>query len=160
MQALFNILGHPSGRSFLDLFAGSGKVGEEAFARGFSPVTFVELSGRNANAIGLRMAGSGQEIIRMDVRRALAMLGSRLSRFDVIFADPPYGNGWVQRMTSLSVRLSAIMNSDGIFVLEHTKREALDLSLWSGWEVSSKSYGETMLSFFQISPAERVSQND
>ena len=160
MQALFNILGRSSGRSFLDLFAGSGKVGEEASARGFLPVTLAELSGRNANAISLRMTGSGQEILRMDVRRALVMLASRSSRFDVIFADPPYGNGWVQRMTPLSARLSAIINSGGIFVLEHTRREALDPLLWNGWEVSSKSYGETMLSFFQISTGERVSQID
>jgi len=149
MQALFNILGRPSGRSFLDLFAGTGRVGEEALARGFSPVTFVELSGRSANAISLRMAGRGPEIIRMDVRRVLATLVSRSSRFDVIFADPPYSNGWVQRITSFSARLSAIMSSGGIFVLEHTRRELPDLSLWGGWEASSKTYGDTMLSFFQ-----------
>lgn len=85
----------------------------------------------------------------MDVRRALPTLVLRSCTFDVVFADPPYSNGWVERMASLSGRLSAIMSSSGIFVLEHTKREFLDPSLWREWEVSSKAYGETVLSFFK-----------
>ncbi len=152
VQALFNILGHPSGRSFLDLFAGSGRVGEEASVRGFSPVVFVELSSKSVSNICSRVKEGGHEVLRMDVRRALITLASRAFRFNVIFADPPYSNGWVERMTSLSGRLSAIMSDSGLFVLEHTKREALEPSLWSGWEVSSKAYGETMLSFFKKMP--------
>lgn len=106
------------------------------------------------------MSGSGQEIIRMDVRRVLPVLASRSSRFDVVFADPPYGMGWVEKMASLSERLSVIMSSSGLFVLEHTKREVLEPSLWNGWEISSKTYGETMLSFFQKMAEERVSLID
>lgn len=160
VQALFNILGKPSGRSFLDLFAGSGRVGEEAMIRGFSPVVFVELSSRRSNNISSRIKESGQEVLRMDVRRALVVLASRASRFNIVFADPPYSNGWVERMASLSGRLSAIMSDSGLFVLEHTKREALESSLWSGWEVESKAYGETVLSFFKKMPQERVSLFD
>lgn len=124
-------------------------MGAGASERGFSPVIFVELSGKNVNAIASRIEVKGCEIIRMDVRRALSMLASRSRRFDVIFADPPYDNGWVKRLASLSDRLSGIMNKGGVFVLEHTKRELLETSLWIGWDISSKTYGETVLSFFQ-----------
>ena len=149
LQALFNILGPASSRSFLDLFAGRGRVGTGASERGFSPVVFVELSGKNVNAIASRIDLNGCEIIRMDVRRALPLFASRSRRFDVIFADPPYDNGWVKRLASLSGRLSGIMNSGGVFILEHTKRELLETSLWTGWDISSKTYGGTVLSFFQ-----------
>lgn len=127
-------------------------MGIEASARGFSPVAFVEISGKNTNAIISRIHINGREVLRMDVRRSLALFAARSVRFDVIFADPPYENGWLERMASLSGRLSGIMDRKGIFVLEHTRRETLEPSLWNGWEISSKTYGETVLSFFHRDP--------
>ena len=41
-ESLFSILGDLSGRSFLDLFSGSGLVGLEAASRGADPVDLVE----------------------------------------------------------------------------------------------------------------------
>ena len=46
-EALFNILQFRiEGRVFLDLFAGSGQIGLEAFSRGASKVVFVDSSKR------------------------------------------------------------------------------------------------------------------
>ena len=92
----------------------------------------------------------------MDVRRVLASMASQSTVFDVIFADPPYSIGWVERMATLSGHLSAIISRGGFFVLEHSKRETLEPSLWNGWEIFSKVYGETVLSFFKKMPEERV----
>jgi 16S rRNA (guanine966-N2)-methyltransferase len=41
-EALFNILGPLEGKSFLDLFAGSGSVGIEAVSRGAKSVVLIE----------------------------------------------------------------------------------------------------------------------
>jgi 16S rRNA (guanine(966)-N(2))-methyltransferase RsmD len=148
-QALFNILGPAEARSFLDLFAGSGRVGLEASPRGFSPVYFVELSRKNADDIEIR-AGEGEKmVLRMDVRRSFAYFGNNDLVFDVIFADPPYCTGWTARMGSLESRLSGIIKGGGILVLEHSKREMPDPASWKGWSVSSRQYGETVLSIFR-----------
>jgi 16S rRNA (guanine(966)-N(2))-methyltransferase RsmD len=160
LQALFNILGDGKGRTFLDLFAGTGRAGREAARRGFSQVVFVEISAKSAGEIGKLIRGSGHDLLRMDARRALQLLVQRPERFDVIFADPPYCSGWVERIGALSGRLSAIMKEGGVFILEHSKRELICPSLWNGWEVYSRPYGETILSCFRILPHERVIGDD
>ncbi len=149
LQALFNILGPPEGRSFLDLFAGTGRVGREALSRGFSPVVFVEISYRHAEQIRRSVPGNNGEVIRMDVRRAIPFLLSRHDRFDAIFADPPYGTGWIPRMARLTGLLSGIMKGRAIFVLEHSSRERFDPGGWKGWDISTRTYGESCLSFFR-----------
>ncbi len=148
-QALFNILGPAEERSFLDLFAGSGKIGLEAFKRGFSPVYFVELSRKNADEIEARAGGCEKMVLRMDVRRSFAYFGNKGLVFDVVFADPPYCTGWAARMGSLKSRLSGIIKGGGFLVLEHSKREIPDPASWKEWIVSSRQYGETVLSIFQ-----------
>ena len=149
LQALFNILGPPGGRSFLDLFAGTGRVGKEALSRGFSPVVLVEISNRYAGTIERSIASQNGEVLRMDIRRALPFLLSGHKSFDVIFADPPYGTGWVERMARLSGLLSGIMKSGAVMVLEHSVRERIEPGLWEGWEISTRSYGESCLSFLE-----------
>ena len=42
LLALFNILGNIHGKSFLDLFSGSGRVAATARLKGASPVVLVE----------------------------------------------------------------------------------------------------------------------
>ena len=43
-EALFNILQPVSGKTFLDVFAGTGSVGIEALSRGAAHVCFVDLN--------------------------------------------------------------------------------------------------------------------
>ena len=148
LQALFNILGPGDGRSFLDLFSGTGRVGAEACRRGFCPVVLVDSSRKGLPGTEGPGGLKGTEFLGMDIRRALLVLEKRGRPFDVIFADPPYGIGWVARMASLNSRLSGIMKAKGLFVLEHSRREAIDPAGWKGWDPYSRTYGETLLTFF------------
>lgn len=99
---LFNWLGHDlSGLSCLDLFAGSGILGFEAASRGAAMVTLVEqdqdafaVLRQNAQALG----GEHLELIRADALK-FASLAAR--RYDLIFLDPPYRQGWIERLEPL-----------------------------------------------------------
>lgn len=115
-QTLFNWLGQDlSGRSCLDLFAGSGVLGFEAASRGAARVTLVEQDQgafaalrQNAQALG----GEQLELIRSD---ALTFMQSaakfaeadglertkQRGRYDLIFLDPPYRQGWLARIEPL-----------------------------------------------------------
>jgi 16S rRNA (guanine966-N2)-methyltransferase len=103
-EAIFNLLqngphGDPvAGARVLDLFAGTGALGLEAFSRGAAHVTFVE-HGAPARAL-----------IRRNVEKLRAMGATRLWRrdatdlganrgepFGLIFLDPPYGQGLGER---------------------------------------------------------------
>jgi 16S rRNA (guanine966-N2)-methyltransferase len=93
-EAIFGILEHGEppvrGARFLDLFAGTGAVGLEAFSRGAAEVLLIEHM-RDALALidaNLKRLGAPASV------RVLAQDASRLPRarhaFDLAFLDPPY----------------------------------------------------------------------
>jgi len=91
------------GARVADLFAGSGALGLEALSRGAAHVTFVESSPRalrllERNIEGLG-AGSETTIVRKD---AIKWAGSlERGAFDVVLADPPYGQGLAAALAEL-----------------------------------------------------------
>src|SRR5574342_438363 len=71
-EALFSILGNRvPGSRFLDLYAGTGAVGIEAFSRGADLVTFVE-SDRNAAQLTRKNLTTCRLLDRADIRVATA----------------------------------------------------------------------------------------
>lgn len=94
-EALFSSIeswcGSLSGLRFLDLYAGSGAVGLEAWSRGAGVVTLVEQDRRtsdlirtNARAIGFL----GADVVSVAVSTTLRR--SPTAPYDVAFLDPPY----------------------------------------------------------------------
>jgi 16S rRNA (guanine966-N2)-methyltransferase len=158
-QAIFNSLGaHVVGARVLDLFSGSGALGLECLSRGASLVTSVERSSRHAvmirqNLEATRLAAEKYELRAQDVFTALAQLAHAQRQFDLILADPPYGEKNIgRRSTSLAQRLldapelPALLARDGLFVLGHTKRDTL--SLPSNWEEKNiLKHGDSWMRF-------------
>lgn len=143
-EALFSILqAWPQG-SFLDLFAGTGAVGLEAWSRGYSPVTCVEKDGA---ACGLALAnarGTGLRVLRQDVLR----LGADAFRdLNLVFADPPYGDSG-ELFQRLAPRIRGWMTPGGILVWEAEQREELPPA--AGWnEFDARRYGAARFHFLQ-----------
>jgi len=171
-ESLFNILS-VEGKRFLDLFAGSGSVGLEAVSRGASRVILVESQRACADAIReniercgfLNMPlekpeeGGGQDVEMIDcpVERALRLLGHRGERFDVIFADPPYGRSMVDETLRL-VRSQALISQHGVLVVQHSAREEIPARR-EGYQIEdSRRYGETALSFLRLQRPEEPGQ--
>lgn len=94
---------------FLDLFAGSGMIGFEALSRGASSCLFVE-SDKKAircllqNIEILNVEGQTQ-ILTKDAFRSLDSLKKNHSKFDIIFADPPY---YTTEQTTSQISLEVI----------------------------------------------------
>lgn len=96
-ESLFSILEHRGvieGARVLDLFAGTGALGLEALSRGAEEVCFVEngrVGGRLlARNIALLDAGGETRIVRRDATRPGPC---ETAPFDLVFLDPPYGQG-------------------------------------------------------------------
>lgn len=94
-ETLFNWLQpHLTGRSCLDLFAGSGALGIEALSRGAAHACLVERDATLATALQANLARLHQDV-RATVRAgdAMAMLAEPPVRaFDVVFVDPPFAD--------------------------------------------------------------------
>lgn len=112
-ETLFNWLGQSlEGLRCLDLFAGSGALGIEAASRGAGSVVMIE---RDPSALAsirevLERLGAGDRvrILSGDALAYLERLVGAGDRFDLVFVDPPYGQGLAE---SVLARLPAILSA-------------------------------------------------
>lgn len=126
-ETLFNIvMPRVAGSLFLDLFAGSGAVGIEALSRGADSAVFVELMTSHLRVIEANLSATGlserAEVIRRDARAAITDLARRGRRFDLIFIDPPYGQGLVDEALGL-ISANGLLAEGGWAVCEHHKKD-------------------------------------
>ncbi|MBV9096736.1 MAG: 16S rRNA (guanine(966)-N(2))-methyltransferase RsmD [Frankiaceae bacterium] len=93
-EGLFSSLGGDlSGRSFLDLYAGSGAVGLEAASRGAAPVLLVEREAKALRAARDNVAALGLDVVAVRADDVVRFLREHEpTPYDVLFLDPPYAD--------------------------------------------------------------------
>ena len=93
-EALFSSLGDISGKSFADIFAGSGAIGLEAASRGSGKVTLLEALPLHVKLIERNIAKLRKAGVKCPIeairRKAIAGTLLALGRHDIWFFDPPY----------------------------------------------------------------------
>jgi 16S rRNA (guanine966-N2)-methyltransferase len=160
-QALFNSLAaRVEGARVLELFAGSGALSLECLSRGAAGVLSIEKSHRHAEFIrsNAESAGFGGilETRTQDVFPAMNQLAASGRQFDLILADPPYGEKNVNRRSESFAQqllddknLPKLLAPGGRFILGHTKRDTLELVVpWT--EVKQLKHGDTVMRFLEI----------
>src|ERR1044071_1477867 len=134
-QALFNSLGaRVVGARVLELFAGSGALSLDCLSRGAVSAVCVEKSSEHAefirrNAAWPEFPPDAREVRVQDVFAVLGQLVANGTTFDLILADPPYGEKNVgRRSTSFAQQLLDDANVPRVlaagrrFVLGHAAR--------------------------------------
>jgi 16S rRNA (guanine966-N2)-methyltransferase len=158
-ETLFNWLGRDlSGLSCLDLFAGSGALGFEAASRGAARVVMVERSAKVAAALRANIerldAAERVAVARADAVEFASSCGAGASRFDVLFLDPPYNQGWLGRLAPLLPKLLA---DDGVLYVE--AETALDVC--GRWHtVRSGRAGQVFYHLMRSGQSDGVQQTD
>jgi 16S rRNA (guanine(966)-N(2))-methyltransferase RsmD len=129
-ETLFNWLGQDlEGWDCLDLFAGSGILGFECASRGASSVELVE---RDAGAFArLKRNAAAFACDRLRLHRADALefaaaAAQQGRRFDLILLDPPYRQGWLERVTPFLPALA----KPGMLVYAEAERRIETLGDW------------------------------
>jgi 16S rRNA (guanine966-N2)-methyltransferase len=150
-EALFSAIeswcGSLAGLRFLDLYAGSGAVGLEAWSRGAGVVTLVEQDRRTAAMIraNARYLGFGRaDVVAGSVTGTLAR--SPAAPYDVAFLDPPYA----LTESDVASDLTALRDCDwlvpGAMVVVERGSRGPEPKWPDGFTVSrEKKYGETVL---------------
>ncbi len=135
-ETLFNWLqGRIRGSRCLDLFAGSGALGLEALSRGADWVDFVERDRRSASTIRTHLQQLGASRARVWQGDALEQLQRLdLSTVDLIFLDPPFGQGLA---VELLQRLQPCSLAPGVqLYLEVESQLDLERVITPPWEVA------------------------
>jgi 16S rRNA (guanine966-N2)-methyltransferase len=160
-QAVFNSIGaRVVGARVLELFAGSGALSLDCLSRGAVSAMCIEKSHKHAEFIraNARTAGldPALEVRVQDVFTVLAQFAESGRQFDLILADPPYGEKNIgRRSTSLAQQLlddphlPKLLAPGGRLVLGHTKRDTLEIvAPWK--EVKLLKHGDSLMRFLEI----------
>ncbi|MDP8260111.1 MAG: 16S rRNA (guanine(966)-N(2))-methyltransferase RsmD [Candidatus Gygaella obscura] len=158
-KAVFDSLGDFIKRkSFLDIYAGTGSVGLEAISRAAKSVTFVENNFQSIRALRdnitkskrtLTKAGESCliELLRLDALKAVASLGGKNLKFDIVFCDAPY-YGELTKKTLQTLDSYDILSPDGILVVQAYKKDLVTTELSNIRPYRSKTYSDTAVYFY------------
>ena len=151
-STLTSLLGGLDGVRFLDLYAGSGAVGIEAWSRG-ATVTLVESAPKAVATIRANIAEfgdpAGVAVVQGKAETAARDLAT--SGFDVVFADPPYEFA-AERLREVIEELRPALRADAIVVVE---RSARDEWTWPSWveAIRERRYGDAMVWYGRVGAA-------
>ncbi|MDB5888213.1 MAG: ribosomal small subunit methyltransferase [Rhodocyclales bacterium] len=98
-ETVFNWLGQDlTGLRCLDLFAGSGALGFEAASRGASEVVMVEFAPKVFAHLQKSLAALGANNAKLHRADALRFVQDSALPFDLLLLDPPYRQGWLEKL--------------------------------------------------------------
>ena len=131
-----------AGLRFLDLFAGSGGVGLEAYSRG-AEVTWVDKATAKVIERNLDTLGASGRVVNMDVTRFLL---KESSSFDIIWMDPPYETQNTQISSILRlIDAHGWIKCGGLVLLERSGHGSAVEFSESFSNVGVRRYGDTTI---------------
>ena len=133
------------GRRVLDLFAGSGQMGIEALSRGARSAVFVDESRAavqlvRANLALCRLQG---DVVQGESLGYLRTCG----KFDLIFLDPPYDTGLLDKALENVVQFD-ILAEGGIIVCESRREKVLPQLQPPYHLLTERNYGKIKLTLY------------
>ncbi len=152
-EAVFSSLGGTcEGKRVLDLFAGAGSLGLEAWSLGAASVVFVEKNptvwkNLQQNVQSLDHDGLGfVKCIKDDAIRYLARAGGL---FELILADPPYDLPGAMEQTLAGIAGHSVLTGEGLLVYELRSSDPFEVS--NVWKLlRNKVYGDTRILVLQL----------
>lgn len=145
-----------AGRSFLDLYAGSGAIGLEAASRGAGPVWLVEGNRRTADLILANARATGLTVtVRAARVEQVLRAGPEIGTgFDVGWLDPPYDltDEALARVLALLADGGWVVPA-GLIVVERSRRSPEPTWPPSVERAWARRYGETTLHFAELEEA-------
>jgi 16S rRNA (guanine966-N2)-methyltransferase len=130
---VFNWLGQDlTGKTCLDLFAGTGAFGFEALSRNAKNVVMIE----NSN-LAFKSLIQNQQLLKAEncqifSQDALQFLTHNTQKFDVIFCDPPYNKNWLDKILPV---LNQHLSESGVIYAE----AEFEIKSNENWQVVKQS---------------------
>jgi len=132
-QTVFNWLGQDlTGKSCLDLFAGTGAFGFEALSRNAKNIVMVESSNIAYKALMQNKTLLNAENCQIMHQDALQFLAHNTQKFDVIFCDPPFYKAWLDKLLPI---LNLHVSEDGVVYAE----AEFEIIPSKNWQITKQS---------------------
>lgn len=161
-ESVFAILGDLSGKSWLDLFSGSGTIAIEAVSRGATKVQLCEKDKIKIKQILENVSLTEKE---MNVRIGCHFMAVELflkkckDTFDYIFLDPPFPYKFrLDLMKTISER--KLLNSDGTVMIHFPEEDMLPEKIGNLVLTDKRTYGRSIVHFYKYEGSNKEQESN
>ena len=150
-ESIFDIIG-PSlpGKSFLDLFSGSGTIAIEAVSHGATSVSLCEMDKSKARIVLKNVAMCEEVGVRVNCHfMAVELFLKRCKeKFDYIFFDPPFPYKYrLELLETADAR--SLLNPDGTLLIHYPHEDPLPDKIGSLERTDHRVYGRSIVDFYK-----------
>jgi 16S rRNA (guanine(966)-N(2))-methyltransferase RsmD len=147
-ESVFGSLGDLSGRSFLDIFSGSGVIALEAASRGAARVEAVENDPLKRKTLLENVSISP---VRIHCRFISAELYAQRGKtpFDFIFLDPPFPYKYKWELVS-RIAASPLVSRGSVILLHRPRQDYQKENIDALERTDSREYGRSVVDFFKV----------
>jgi 16S rRNA (guanine966-N2)-methyltransferase len=149
-ESVFAILGDLSGKSFLDLFSGSGTIAIEAVSRGASPVELCEKDRIKIDTILENVSITEKEIgvkIQCHFMPVEYYIKRCKNQFDYIFFDPPFPYKFHEQLIA-EADAKHLLAKTGIILVHRPEEHFMPDKIGSLYRSDQRIYGRSIVDFY------------
>ncbi len=160
-ESFFSVLGELDGKSFLDLFSGSGIIALEAASRGAESVTLCEKDKLKIDTLLKNVSLSEDKLGKKIECKFMAVelfLKRCKDQYDIIFCDPPFPYKYHEDIIKI-VSDKALLKADGVLLIHRPKERRISSTVGKLIKNDTRNYGHSILDFYTHSSQEVVYDN-
>ncbi len=146
-ESVFSILGNLDGKSFLDLFSGSGSIALEAASRGADPVWLVEKDTIKIKTLLNNVKIAPNQIICKFMAVELFIKRNK-EQFDIIFCDPPFPYKFHEDLVGMCAR-EKTLSEDGILIIHRPSERKMPETIENLERVDQRIFGRSIVDFYK-----------
>ena len=150
-ESFFAILGDLSGKSFLDLFSGSGTIAIESVSRGAERVVLCEKDKIKIKTV-LDNVSLTEEVMGNKIQCKFLPVELFLKRctdkFDIIFCDPPFPYKYHENLIEI-ISERELLTENGVVLIHRPSERHMSKTLGNLCQVDERVYGRSILDFYK-----------
>ena len=150
-ESIFDIIGPDlPGKSFLDLFSGSGTIAIEAVSHGATSVSLCEMDKSKARIVLKNVAMCEEVGVRVNCHfMAVELFLKRCKgKFDYIFFDPPFPYKFRRELLETTGK-RLLLNPGGTVLIHYPHEDPLPEKIGSLERVDQRVYGRSIVDFYR-----------
>ncbi len=150
-ESIFAIIGPElEGKSFLDLFSGSGTIAIEAASHGAAKVSLCEMDKAKAKTVLQNVKMTEELGVRIDCHfLAVELFLKRCGEtYDYIFFDPPFPYKYRKQLVE-TVEQRHLLNPGGTVLIHHPREDVLPEQIGTLVRTDQRVYGRSIVDFFK-----------
>ncbi len=150
-ESIFAILGDMTGKSFLDLFSGSGTIAIEAVSHGAYPVSLCEMDKSKAKTVLSNVSLTEKEMGKKIDCHFMAVelfLKRCKNQYDYIFFDPPFPYKFRLELLQTAGKRKLITQS-GSILIHRPSEDPLPDKIGELERYDQRIYGRSIVDFYR-----------